>query len=103
VFSFRGVPGDKVHLAGKPIDLLVELLAVTPGKGTVLDPFLGGGTTALACIKTGRRFVGVELSPEYYRVAGDQIRTACDAAQGTGKRSTKWSRRGGLRRPTGPA
>lgn len=85
VFSFRVVPGDKVHLAGKPIDILVELLAVTPGKGTVLDPFLGGGTTALACIKTGRRFVGVELSPEYWRVAGDRIRTACDAAQGTGQ------------------
>jgi site-specific DNA-methyltransferase (adenine-specific) len=65
---------DKVHLTGKPLPLLVDLLGVAPDGGTVLDPFVGGGTTPLACIKTGRRFVGVELSVEYFVVAGRRIR-----------------------------
>lgn len=71
---------DKVHLTSKPIPLIRDLLAVTPEGGTVLDPFLGGGTTALACIETGRRFVGIELSPEYVTVAADRIRQAEAAA-----------------------
>ncbi|GAB7080829.1 DNA-methyltransferase [Megalodesulfovibrio paquesii] len=66
----------KVHLTSKPIPLIKDLLAVTPEGGTVLDPFLGGGTTALACIETGRQFVGVELSPEYAALAADRIRQA---------------------------
>ncbi|WP_428568696.1 MAG: DNA-methyltransferase [Solidesulfovibrio sp. DCME] len=67
-------PAAKVHLTSKPIKLLVDLLAITPEGGAILDPFLGGGTTALACIETGRRFVGVELSTEYYRLAGERIK-----------------------------
>ena len=73
VFNHRVVASEKVHLTGKPLPLLVDLLAVTPEGGTVLDPFTGGGTTALACVETGRRFVGVELSPAYAKLAGDRI------------------------------
>jgi site-specific DNA-methyltransferase (adenine-specific) len=76
VYHHNVVAAQKVHLTGKPVALLVDLLAVTPEGGTVLDPFLGGGTTALACIESGRRFVGVELSGEYYELAGARIRTA---------------------------
>ncbi|GAB7078447.1 DNA-methyltransferase [Megalodesulfovibrio paquesii] len=72
----------KVHLTGKPVALLKDLLAVTPEGGTVLDPFLGGGTTALACIETGRQFVGVELSPEYAALAADRIRQAEEGMNG---------------------
>jgi len=36
-----------------------------------LDPFLGGGTTALACVETGRCFTGVEFSPEYAALAAE--------------------------------
>lgn len=60
----------------KPIPLLVDLLGVTPEGGTVLDPFMGGGTTALACLETGRRFVGVELSEAYFELTGERIRAA---------------------------
>lgn len=74
VFTYRVVPVEKVHLTGKPLPLLVDLLGVTPQEGTVLDPFVGGGTTPLACIETGRRFLGVELSAEYYKLAGERIR-----------------------------
>jgi len=76
VYSHHVVVADKVHLTGKPVPLLVDLLQVTPEGGVVLDPFTGGGTTALACQQTGRRFIGVELSAEYFELAGVRIREA---------------------------
>lgn len=79
VFAHRVVPADKVHLTGKPLPLLVDLLGVVPEGGTVLDPFMGGGTTPLACMQTGRRFIGVELSADYFTLAGQRIREACSA------------------------
>ena len=68
----------KVHLTGKPISLLVDLLQVTPEGGVILDPFTGGGTTALACQQTGRRFIGVELSSDYFELASRRIQAAKD-------------------------
>lgn len=56
--------------------LLRDLLAVTQPGGLVLDPFTGGGTTGMACMATGRRFLDVELSPEYHRIAVDRIAAA---------------------------
>ena len=44
------------------------------GKGTILDPFIGGGTTALAALDTGRKCVGIELSEEYAALAVERIR-----------------------------
>jgi site-specific DNA-methyltransferase (adenine-specific) len=76
VYQHNVEAAQKVHLTSKPLGLLVDLLGVTPEGGTVLDPFLGGGTSALACINTGRRFVGVELSAEYAALASGRIREA---------------------------
>jgi len=62
------------HPNEKPLGLLVGLVEsyAAPG-GTVLDPFMGSGTTGVACVRTGRRFVGVEISPEYYEIAERRI------------------------------
>jgi len=76
VFKHAVNPAQKVHLTGKPVDLVKDLLAVSQPDGMVLDPFMGGGTTALACLETGRRFTGVELSPEYAALAAERIRQA---------------------------
>lgn len=76
VYKHSVNPSRKVHLTGKPVELVKDLLAVLPEAATVLDPFLGGGTTALACLETGRRFVGVELSEAYMTLACEQIRKA---------------------------
>lgn len=76
VFKHAVNASRKVHLTGKPVALVKDLLAVSQPGGMVLDPFLGGGTTALACLETGRRFTGVELSPEYAALSTARIREA---------------------------
>ncbi len=67
---------EKAHLTGKPLPLLKELMAIAPEGGTVLDPFLGSGTTALAALATGRKCIGIELSPEYVRISAERVKTA---------------------------
>lgn len=56
------------------MERLVEML--TEKNMTVLDPFLGSGTTALACVNTGRNYIGFELSPEYCEISEKRINEA---------------------------
>jgi len=42
----------------------------------VLDPFMGSGTTGVACVQTGRRFIGIEIDPGYFAIAEKRIREA---------------------------
>jgi DNA modification methylase len=53
---------------------LVEKTA--PDRATVLDPFMGSGTTGVACVKLGRKFIGIELDPGYFDIACKRIREA---------------------------
>lgn len=41
--------------------------------GTVLDPFMGSGTTGIACMNLDRHFIGIEIDPEYYKLAKRRI------------------------------
>lgn len=62
--------GRPIHTTVKPVDLMIWLVnLVTRKGGTVLDPFTGSGSTRMACNATGMKFVGVELSEEYCRLA----------------------------------
>jgi tRNA G10 N-methylase Trm11 len=45
---------------------------------TVLDPFMGSGTTGVACVKTGRAFIGMEIEPKYFEMAVRRIDAAFD-------------------------
>ncbi|MHC1687987.1 MAG: DNA methyltransferase [Methanothrix sp.] len=67
---------EKLHQAGKPVELIEELLKIAQQDALVLDPFMGSGTTAAACLKTGRHFLGFELSEEYYEIARKRLETA---------------------------
>lgn len=49
-------------------------LTRTPMGGVVLDPFMGSGTTGLACIHTKRKFIGVEIDKEYFKIATRRIK-----------------------------
>ena len=63
----------KNHLTSKPVELLRELMEVVPEGGTVLDPFIGGGSTAEAARDTGRTCIGVELSPDYAAITAQRV------------------------------
>jgi site-specific DNA-methyltransferase (adenine-specific) len=69
-------PEAREHLTEKPTGLIVDLLPLVPSGGVVLDPFMGSGTTGVACMQGGRRFVGVEMTDHYAEVAARRIRTA---------------------------
>jgi DNA modification methylase len=62
----------KVHPAQKPIALMVWCLDIL-GPGNVLDPFLGSGTTAVACEQLNRRWIGIEISEKYCEIAAKRI------------------------------
>ena len=64
----------KVHITGKPLPLMQTLMEIVKPGGTVLDPFLGGGTTAHAAMLTGRKCVGVELSEAYAKLTEKRLR-----------------------------
>ena len=58
------------HPAEKPIKLMEWLINTYTNKGdTILDPYMGTGTTGVACKKLGRNFIGIEKDPQYYAVA----------------------------------
>ena len=66
---FISEPQANFHPTVKPIDLMRTLIAlVSPYGGTVLDPFLGSGTTAVAASLQGREWVGCELTPDYWAI-----------------------------------
>ncbi len=65
---------DKIHPTQKPTDLIREILLVSSNKqDLILDPFMGSGTTAIACIKEERNFIGSEISKEFYELANKRI------------------------------
>jgi len=70
----HGQPGKCGHPTQKPISLMVHLVSALAREGDmVLDPFMGSGTTGVACVRTGRKFVGIEIKPEYYKIAKQRV------------------------------
>jgi len=63
------------HPTVKPIELMRYLvrLTKTPTGGVVLDPFMGSGTTGIACVLEGRDFIGIEKEAEYIEIAEKRI------------------------------
>lgn len=68
---------DGRHPTEKPIPLMTDLVADFTQRGqTILDPFMGSGTTGIACLKLGRSFVGIERDEAHFETACDRIRKA---------------------------
>jgi len=85
VWSVPTRPYNGPHFAAYPIDLPLRCIAAgcKPG-GTVLDPFTGSGTTGLAAIQLDRKFTGIDLSPDFARLAAGRLAQAvADKAEGT--------------------
>lgn len=74
VLRYRNKVGSKTHPTEKPIELMECLIKNSTRKfDTVLDPFMGGGSTGVACANTGRRFIGMELDDWYFNVAKERL------------------------------
>lgn len=67
--------GNVNHPTEKPVELIKEILTNCPAD-TILDPFMGSGTTGVACVQTGRNFIGIEIDPTYFAIAERRIKEA---------------------------
>jgi DNA modification methylase len=67
-----------VHPTQKPVALMQWCLGFLPNAETILDPFMGSGTTLVACAKLGRKGIGIELDPDYFEIACKRVQAAYD-------------------------
>ena len=74
--SNNGITNERRHPTQKPISLMQWCLGFLPKAETILDPFMGSGTTGVACVKLGRKFIGIEIDPDYFEIACKRIRQA---------------------------
>lgn len=65
-----------VHPTQKPVALIEWCIQQIDGANTILDPFMGSGTTGVACINLGHKFIGIEIEPKYFDIACKRIETA---------------------------
>jgi DNA modification methylase len=76
VHSISATNGERVgHPTQKPVRLMQWCMdqARIPEGATVLDPFMGSGTTAVACHRTGRKFIGIEKDARYFEIARKRL------------------------------
>lgn len=69
-------PRDREHITQKPLDVMRQLIRIVREGGTVLDPFLGSGTTAVAALNEGRNVIGCELQPDFAEISARRVREA---------------------------
>lgn len=73
-WSVNYEPSPNKHYASYPTRLLdIPILAGCPENGIVFDPFMGTGSTAIAAIKLGRRYLGCELQPDYHKILTERL------------------------------
>jgi DNA modification methylase len=74
VWTVTTKPFKEAHFATYPEDLIVDCIkAGCPENGIVLDPFMGAGTTGLVARKLNRNYIGIELNPDYIKIAEARI------------------------------
>ena len=79
-FKYPVVSGNEktIHATQKPVKLMEEIIRVhTKEDNTILDCFMGSGSTGVACMNTNRKFIGIELDKNYFNIAKQRIEEAC--------------------------
>lgn len=72
--TLMGETLERAHPTQKPVGIMEWCVGMT--SGVVADPFMGSGTTGVACARLGRRFIGVEIEPRYFDIACKRIEQA---------------------------
>lgn len=74
VNQVKNVSKEKTsHPCQMPLEVMEKIVGIIPDNATVIDPFMGSGTTGLACQKMGRNFIGIEIDQEYFNIAKARI------------------------------
>lgn len=72
-----GIRDETNHPTEKPVSLMYEYVRNSSGfDDLVCDPFMGSGTTGVACVNLGRKFIGIEIDPEHFKTSCQRIRAA---------------------------
>ena len=76
IFHYASTQKETQHPSEKPLGFVEKIVSVSSNQGEiVLDPFVGSGTTAVACKKLGRNYLGFDRNPEYVRMARRRVRS----------------------------
>jgi site-specific DNA-methyltransferase (adenine-specific) len=75
-FTYCNKERGKEHPTQKPTELMEWCLSFVPNAQTIIDPFMGSGTTGVACMNLGRSFIGIEREPKYFDIACRRIEDA---------------------------
>lgn len=67
------IASQKLHMTGKPVPLMEELVKAIPPGGVILDPFMGSASTGVACQNLGREFIGIEKTEHYFQVSENRL------------------------------
>ena len=67
---------ERHHPTQKPLEVMKWVITLCPKSETILDPFMGSGTTGVAAIQMGRKFIGIEREPKYFDIACKRIEQA---------------------------
>jgi DNA modification methylase len=67
---------ERGHPTQKPLAVISWCIGFLPDAQTILDPFMGSGTTGVACVQLGRKFIGIEIEPKYFDIACKRIEEA---------------------------
>lgn len=73
LFNWSAEGTNKEHTRAFPINMVKDLLQCFPNAKNILDPFMGSGTTGVACKELGRNFIGIEIEPKYFAIAERRI------------------------------
>ncbi len=72
---------ERYHPTQKPLEVMKWVIELCPKAETILDPFMGSGTTGVAAIQLGRKFIGIEREPKYFDIACQRIEQAVEQGQ----------------------
>ena len=72
----QSIAADREHPAQKPLALMEWSVGKCKKAKSILDPFMGAGTTGVACVNLGRKFIGIEIERNYFEVACERIEAA---------------------------
>jgi len=74
VNQVKNVSKEKTeHPCQMPLQIMENIIGILPEEYIIIDPFLGSGTTAIACMKYGRKFFGIENDEKYFNISKDRI------------------------------